>query len=311
VQPKRHIWRIVGGVVLLSIAATLLRSVVENPNFQWHVVAEYLFAGIILHGLVTTLLLTSLTMIIGILGGTMLALMRVAENPLIQICASGYIWLFRGTPLLVQLLFWYNLAALYPVYRLGIPFLAPDLWHGSVNDLITPISAAVLGLGLNEAAYMAEIVRAGIASVDPGQTEAAKAIGMRRAQIMRRIVLPQAWRFILPPTGNQVIGTLKTTSLVSVISLSDLLYSAQTIYSRTFQTVPLLVVACFWYLVATTVLTGLQKLMEHRAGRHGISATWQTPRAMASSASAQARQAGGALWRNLHHVTGLLGQRRH
>ncbi len=267
VQPRRHPARIVGGLGLLLVLLAILRSVVANPNFQWQVVGEYLFAGIILQGLATTLALTGCTMLIGIAGGTVLALMRQADNPITASFASAYIWLFRGTPLLVQLLFWYNLAALYPVYRFGIPWLAPDLWHGSVNDLITPYSAAILGLGLNEAAYMAEIVRAGIGSVDRGQTEAAMAIGMHGTQIMRRIVLPQAMRVILPPTGNQLIGTLKTTSLVSVISLSDLLYSAQTIYSRTFQTVPLLIVACFWYLAATTLLSGGQTLLERAMSR--------------------------------------------
>jgi len=264
VQPRRHPGRIVGGMAILLVVLALLRSVVANPNFQWPVVGQYLFAKIILHGLATTLLLTACTMAIGIAGGTALALMRLADNPIAGAFASAYIWLFRGTPLLVQLLFWYNLAALYPVYRVGIPLLAPNLLHGSVNDLITPYSAAILGLGLNEAAYMAEIVRAGIGAIDHGQTEAAMAIGMHRSQIMRRIILPQALRQIVPPTGNQVIGTLKTTCLVSVISLSDLLYSAQTIYSRTFQTVPLLIVACFWYLLATTILSFGQSILERK-----------------------------------------------
>jgi polar amino acid transport system permease protein len=264
VQPRRHPWRIAGGIVILLAVLDILWSVVANPNFQWAVVGRYLFAGIILRGLATTLSLTFTTMAIGIAGGTILALMRLADNPIAAAFASAYIWLFRGTPLLVQLLFWYNLAALYPAYRIGIPVLAPNLLHGSVNDLITPISAAILGLGLNEAAYMAEIVRAGIGSVDIGQTEAAKAIGMHNAQITRRIILPQALRLIVPPTGNQLIGTLKTTSLVSVISLSDLLYSAQTIYSRTFQTVPLLIVACFWYLLATTLLSWGQAFLERK-----------------------------------------------
>jgi polar amino acid transport system permease protein len=191
-----------------------------------------------------------------------IATLRLSVNPLLSGFSSGYIWFFRGTPVLVQLIFWYNLAALYPEINIGIPHVF-ILYQGSTNDLITPYTAAILGLGLNEAAYMAEIIRAGMASVDHGQQEAARALGMNKGQWLRRIILPQAIPFIIPPTGNQVIGMLKTTSLVSVISLSDLLYSAQSIYSRTFENIPLLIVACIWYLVATTLLSWLQARIEN------------------------------------------------
>jgi polar amino acid transport system permease protein len=171
----------------------------------------------------------------------------------------------------VQLIFWYNLAIVFPEIVVKIPF-GPEFYRASTNDLITPHMAAVLGLSLNEGAYMAEIVRAGILSVDEGQNDAARALGMRRVQVLRRIILPQAMRFIVPPTGNQTIGMLKLTSLVSVISISDLLYSAQTVYGRTFETIPLLMVACFWYLIATTSLTYIQGHIEryYNRGHRGV-----------------------------------------
>ncbi|HLX21431.1 MAG TPA: amino acid ABC transporter permease, partial [Gaiellaceae bacterium] len=176
------------------------------------------------------------------------------------------IWFFRGTPVLVQILFWFNLALLFPKIALGIPF-GPTFYHHSVNSLITPYNAAILALGLNEAAYMAEIVRAGILSVDEGQSEAAAAVGMTRSQTMRRIVLPQAMRVVVPPTGNETISMLKTSSLVSVIALADLLYSAQIIYARTYQTIQLLLVASIWYLICTTVLSIGQYYVERHYAR--------------------------------------------
>ncbi len=251
-----------GLVLLLGTAAA--RSIWNNPNFEWPVVGEYLFSAVILGGLATTCALTVVTMALSVLVGSIVAAMQASRAPVLVGLARLYIFIFRGTPQLVQLLFWYNLAALYPRYTLGIPFFAPHWLHGSVNDLITPASAAILGLGLNEGAYMTEIIRAGLASVDPGQAEAARSIGMRPAQVMRRIIAPQALRLIVPPFGNQVIGMLKTTSLVSVIALTDILYAAQNVYSRTYQTIPLLIVASLWYLVVTSLLSGLQHLIERR-----------------------------------------------
>nr|WP_307437441.1 amino acid ABC transporter permease [Labrys monachus] len=236
-------------------------SAAENPNFEWDVVAAYVFSPTILQGLWLTIWLTVVSMLIGTVIGTVCASMRISTNVFLRIPASAYVWLFRGTPILVQLIFWFNLAIIVPIVYLKLPF-GPVLYQASANDLITPYTAALLGLGLNEGAYMSEIVRAGILSVDPGQREAARALGMTQGRIMRRIVLPQAIRIIIPPTGNQIISMLKTTSLVSVIALSDLLYSVQNISSRTFQTIPLLLVACVWYLAATTVLSFLQGLVE-------------------------------------------------
>jgi polar amino acid transport system permease protein len=192
--------------------------------------------------------------------------MRLSANSMVTGAAWLYIWFFRGTPVLVQLLLWFNFAALYPRIKLGIPF-GPAFISGDVNNLILPFTAAMLGLGLNEAAYMSEIVRAGILSVDHGQTEAAQALGMSQIGTMQRIILPQAMRIIIPPTGNEIIAMLKTTSLASVIALSELLYSAQLIYGRTFQTIPLLIVASVWYLVLTSVLSAGQYYLERYFAR--------------------------------------------
>lgn len=261
VVPQRHPGRWAVAAVLIVLAVLFLRLVVTNENFGWPTVSHYLFDATILGGVWMTVWLTIVTMLLGVVLGVLLAVMRLSRNPLITGASASFIWFFRGTPVLVQLIFWYNLAILFPQISLSIPF-GPTLFQASTNDLITPYVAAILGLGLNEAAYMAEIVRAGIASVDDGQQEAARALGMRERRVTARIVLPQAMPFIIPPTGNETIGMLKMTSLVSVISLSDLLYSAQTIYSRTFETIPLLMVACAWYLLATSVLSLLQRRIE-------------------------------------------------
>jgi polar amino acid transport system permease protein len=195
-----------------------------------------------------------------------LAVCRLSLNPLLRSVSGAYIWFFRGTPTLVQLIFFYNLSALLPAISFGIPF-GPAFVSFDTNAVITPLLAAILGLGLNEGAYMAEIVRGGLLSVDPGQREAGQAIGMTNARIMRRIVLPQAMRFIIPPTGNQVISMVKATALVSVIALSDLLYTVQSIYNRTFETIPMLLVACVWYLIVTSVLYVVQSFIERHYSR--------------------------------------------
>jgi polar amino acid transport system permease protein len=264
--PVRRPGRWVVGAIVLIVAVALIRSVVDNPNFQWGVVGEYIFDGRILHGLRVTIELTVIAMAIGIFLGVLLAVMRLSPNWLVSGASSFYIWFFRGTPVLVQLLFWYNIAALYPKIGLGIPF-GPSFIHADANTLITPFTAAILGLGLNEGAYMAEIVRAGIISVEPGQADAAQSLGMTRLQTMRRIVLPQAMRVIIPPTGNETISMLKTSSLASTIVVTELLYSAQLIYSVNFKTIPLLIAASFWYIVCTSVLYVGQYYLERYYGR--------------------------------------------
>ncbi|MFI6739260.1 amino acid ABC transporter permease [Nonomuraea sp. NPDC050451] len=264
--PLRHPGRWVSAAVLGFLVIFLLQGWLANPRMEWKVVGEYLFSPAVLSGLGTTLLLTLLAMVVGVAGGIVLAVLRMSPNPLLASLSAFYIWIFRGVPLLVQLLFWYFLSAVVPRIGLGVPW-GPTFFEVDTNLIITQLAAAVLGLGLHEAAYMAEIVRAGITSVDHGQTEAAHALGLTRFQTLRKIILPQAMRVIIPPTGNQVVSMLKTTSLVFAIAVPELLTSIQGIYSRNFQQVPLLTVACFWYLVATTVLNAGQHYIERRFSR--------------------------------------------
>jgi polar amino acid transport system permease protein len=237
---------------------------VTNKNMQWSVVAEYMFSPAILSGLGMTLLLTFLAMVLGLAIGVVLAIMRLSASRVFQAVSWGWIWFFRGVPPLVQMIFWYNLALLLPEISIGIPFGGPKLLSWNTNQLITPFSAAIMGLAFTESAYAAEMIRAGIQAVNAGQTEAAATLGMKRGQTLRRIVLPQALRIVIPPIGNDTISMLKFTSLVSVLALPDLLYSAQMVYARTYQTVPLLLVATIWYLVLTTVLTLVEHAVEHR-----------------------------------------------
>ncbi|MGH3886345.1 MAG: amino acid ABC transporter permease [Pseudonocardiaceae bacterium] len=265
-MPVRHPGRWLAALVVLVFAAMLVHSLTTNPNFGWPTVWQYLFDPAVLAGLRNTVILTTLAMVIGIGGGLLLAVMRLSPNPLLAVAASGYIWLFRGTPVIAQLIFWNFLAALYPTLSLGIPF-GPQFVTVGTNTLISVFGASLLGLGLNEAAYMAEIIRGGILSVDEGQSEAAGALGMTRAVTLRRIVLPQALRVIIPPTGNETISMLKTTSVVIVIAYYELMTSVAQIYSRTFETIPLLIVAAIWYLALTSVLTVVQSRIERRVGR--------------------------------------------
>jgi polar amino acid transport system permease protein len=265
--PVRRPGRWIASAIVLLLAASIVRSIATNRRFQWHVVGQYLFDPRILHGVVVTLELTVISMGIGIALGIVVAVMRLSPNPLVSGASWLYIWFFRGTPLLVQLLFWFNIGALFPTIDLGVPF-GPSFIHAHANSLIPPFVAALLGFGLNEGAYMAEIVRAGIISVDEGQTEAAQSLGMTRLPIMRRIVLPQAMRVVLPPTGNETISMLKNTSLVLVLgSVFDLLFETSQIYSATFQTIPLLIVASIWYLVMTSFAYVGQYFVERHYGR--------------------------------------------
>ncbi|MGB3482588.1 MAG: amino acid ABC transporter permease [Mycobacterium sp.] len=275
--------------MLIAIAAIgAINTIVTNPNFQWDIVWQYFTSQNVLIGLVRTLQLTVIAMAIGIVLGVLLAVMNLSQNPLVSGAATSYVWFFRGTPLLVQIVFWYNLAALFPTVSLGIPF-GPTFVSASSNDLITPFLAAILALGLNEAAYLSEIIRGGLLAVDRGQTEAAQALGMSQLKVLRRIVLPQAMRVIVPPVGNETISMLKLTSLVSVISLPELLYSVQVVYQANYQVIPLLLVASIWYLIVTTILSIGQRSLERYYGRGfgGNSSTTprrKSPRKKASTA---------------------------
>jgi polar amino acid transport system permease protein len=250
-----------------------VQLLVTNKNMGWSVVGSYLFDIQIMKGLLTTAELTVLAMVIGLAIGIVLATMRLSDNPLFRAVSWLWLWFFRGVPPLVQMVFWFNLATLIPRLKLGIPH-GPALASWNTNTVITSFWAAILGLSLTESAYAAEMIRAGIQAVPKGQTEAALAIGMSKFQVMRRIVLPQALRIVIPPIGNDLISMLKFTSLVSVLATPDLLYSAQMIYSRNYATIPLLLVATIWYLVLTTGLTVIQQQVERRlrTGRRGAAA---------------------------------------
>lgn len=248
--------------ILLTLAAVqVVYFMFTNPRFEWTVVGKYLFSTNVLQGLGTTLLLTVVAMVMGTVIGTIAALALLSDFKPGRWAAQTYLWAFRGTPLLIQLIFWYNLAYLVPKITLGIPFMEP-LVEWPTNTVVTPFLAALLGLGLAEGAYMTEIVRAGLSSVDTRQHDAARALGMTPGKAFFRIIFPQAMRFIIPPTGNQVIGMAKATALVSVIAMNDLLHSVQIIYNRTYEIVPLLLVAVFWYLVVITLLYAFQSRLE-------------------------------------------------
>ena len=250
----RHYGRWFSALVVLLLLGFFASSVANNPNFEWDVVLQNLTEDSILSGVMMTIKLTCISVLLGFAGGTVLAFMRLSANPVLAWVSWVYIWFFRAVPMLVQLFLWYNIATLYPKLSLTLPFYG-EIWSVKTNQLISPFSAAVIALVMHQSAYAAEIIRAGIQSVSIGQLEAAKALGYRPSQIFRRTVLPQAMRAILPPAGNEVIGQLKTTAVVSVIALQDVLYSAQIIYQRTYEVVPLLLVATAWYLFMTSMLS--------------------------------------------------------
>lgn len=259
--PRRQPWTWVAALAVALVLANALYSILTNRGFGWPVVGEYFFAPQVMAGLFTTLMLTAISMTLALLLGIIVAVAAASRNPVLSSVAKGYIWIFRAIPLLVQIIFWYNLAALYPKLGFGIPFL-PPIVEFDTNSVITAISAAIIAMSLNEGAYMAEIVRSGLNSVDSGQREAARALGMSSWDSFRRIVMPQAMRVIIPPTGNETLSMLKYTSLVSVIALPDLLYSTQLISSRNFEVIPMLLVASLWYLIVSTILMIIQSGIE-------------------------------------------------
>ncbi|MPY56823.1 amino acid ABC transporter permease [Streptomyces spongiae] len=266
IVPRRHIGRWLTAAAALLVFVMVLNSVVRNDAFQWEVVGRYFTTAAVLDGLLLTLWLTGVVMVLGFLLGTPLAVMRLSANPVLRTLSWGYVWIFRSTPLLVQLLFWFNIGALYPTLGLGIPF-GPQFVTVKTVNLLGPTLTAVIGLTLHEAAYAAEVVRGGILSVESGQTEAAQALGLSRRRTLRRIVVPQAMRSIVPTAGNMLIGTLKGTSIVSVLAVHDLLYSVQLVYNQTYQVIPLLMVATLWYIAVTTVLSAGQYYVERYYAR--------------------------------------------
>lgn len=268
--PLRHWGRWTAAGVVVFLAAGFLWSLARNPHLEWGVVGDYLFEDFVIRGVGITLLLTVVAMVIGTVGGVVVAVMRLSGNPVLRGLSWAYTWFFRGTPLLVQIIFWGFLAALYPQLEFGIPFTDVTFASFDTNTVVGPMTAAVLALSLNEVAYAAEIVRGGIASVDDGQDDAASALGMTKAQAMRTITLPQAMRVIVPPMGNETVTMLKSTALVSVIGGKDLLTAVQSVYAQNYQVIPLLVVAVVWYLALTSVLSVAQYFLERRYGKgHG------------------------------------------
>lgn len=265
---RERSWRrpVVGALVVLVLAAAVY-GLATNRNFNWGVFAEYLVSGPILRGLVLTLQISALALMIGLILGTLVALGRMSRNPVVANVCSFYVWLLRGLPGIVQLLFWGNIGLFVPRLVLGVPFTDIVFGEFQVNRLLTPFVASVIALGLAESAYMGEIIRGGIQSVDSGQREAAAALGMKPVRIMGRIVLPQAMRAILPSLGNQFSNIVKASALVSVIAGGDLLTTAQNIAAQNYRVMELLFVASFWYLIVLAVMTPLQGMLERRMRR--------------------------------------------
>ena len=269
--PLRHPWRWVGAGVILVLVGLFLYGAATNQAYGWATYAEYLFNDRILLGVFNTLQLTVYAMVLGVVLGVILSVMRLSPNPVFRTVSWVFLWIFRGTPVYVQLVFWGLIPTIYQNIQLGVPF-GPTFFHLDLQSLSIPFVLAVVGLGLNEGAYMAEIIRAGITSVPEGQSEASTALGMSWGMTMRRTVLPQAMRVIIPPTGNELISMLKTTSLVTAVPYSYDLYSiaSREIAARTFEPVPLLLVAASWYLIVTSILMVGQFYLERYFSR-GIS----------------------------------------
>ncbi|MET7379487.1 amino acid ABC transporter permease [Streptomyces sp. NPDC005526] len=268
--PVRHYGRYVSAAIAIAVFAAIIYAFSQG-KINWGAIPDYFFDDRVLQGVGKTLLLTLLSMAIGIAGGILLAVMRLSKNPVTSSIAWFYIWFFRGTPVLVQLVVWFNLGLVFEYINLGP--LYKDQW----SDFMTPFLTALLGLGLNEAAYMAEICRAGLLAVDEGQTEAAHALGMSHAKTLRRIVIPQAMRVIVPPTGNEVINMLKTTSLVSVVQFSELFRVAQDIGQTSGAPVEMYFLAAAWYLLMTSVLSVGQYYIERYYARGSSRSLPPTP----------------------------------
>jgi polar amino acid transport system permease protein len=266
--PLRHPWRWVTAVLIVIVVGLFLYGAATNPAFGWNTFQEYLFNERILMGVLNTLQLTVYSMVMAIVLGVILAIMRLSPNSVFRVVSWVFLWIFRGTPVYVQLVFWGLIPIIYQNIQLGIPF-GPSFFHLNLQNLSIAFILAIIGLGLNEAAYMAEIIRAGISSVPEGQSEASVALGMSWGMTMRRTVLPQAMRVIIPPTGNEVISMLKTTSLVTAVPYTLDVYSiaAREIAARTFEPVPMLLVAAAWYLMITSVLMVGQYYLERHFAR--------------------------------------------
>lgn len=260
VAREPHWFRWLSAALIVLVLALIGRAF-AGGQIEWSYVGRFLTAKVIIEGIVNTMVMAVLAMALGIFLGVVVAIMRLSPNPVLKTVAAGYTWLFRGTPLILQLLLWFNLALVFPT--IGIP----GLWSARAVYVMTPFLAALLGLGINQGAYTSEVMRAGMLSVDIGQYEAAQAIGMGRLRALRRIVLPQAMRVVIPPLGNEFIGMVKATSLASVIQYPELLHNAENIYYANSRVIELLIVAGLWYLLVVSILTPLQMLLERRFAR--------------------------------------------
>ena len=290
--PLRHPWRLVAAAVITILVGLFLYGMATNPAYRWNIFAKYLFNDRILFGVWNTLQLTIYSMVLAIVLGVVLAVMRLSPNPIFRSVSWVFLWIFRGTPIYVQLAFWGLIPTIYANIQLGVPF-GPSFFHLNLQALSIPFLLAMLGLALNEAAYMAEIIRAGISSVPEGQSEASTALGMSWGMTMRRTVIPQAMRVIIPPTGNEVISMLKTTSLVTAVPYAFDLYSIATreIAARTFEPVPLALVAVAWYLLMTSILMVGQYYLERYYSR-GASRKLTTKQLEALAKAQQIGEAG-------------------
>lgn len=268
--PVRHYGRYVSAVIAIAALVAIIYAFSQG-KINWGAVPDYFFDDRIVKGVGQTLLLTSLSMVIGVVGGILLAVMRLSKNPVTSSIAWSYIWFFRGTPVLVQLFVWFNLGLVFQYINLGPIY--KDYW----SSFMTPLLTALLGLGLNEAAYMAEICRAGLLSVDEGQTEASHALGMSHGKTLRRVVIPQAMRVIVPPTGNEVINMLKTTSLVAAVQFYELFKYAQDIGQASGAPVEMYFLAAAWYLIMTSVLSIGQYYLERYYARGSSRSLPDTP----------------------------------
>lgn len=268
--PVRHYGRYVAALVALAALASIVYAFSQG-KINWGAVPDYFFDDRIIDGVGQTLLLTALSMVIGVVGGVLLAVMRLSKNPVTSSIAWFYIWFFRGTPVLVQLFVWFNLGLVFEYINLGPIY--KDYW----SSFMTPLLTALLGLGLNEAAYMAEICRAGLLSVDEGQTEASHALGMSHSKTLRRVIIPQAMRVIVPPTGNEVINMLKTTSLVAAVQFYELFKNAQDIGQSSGSPVEMYFLAAAWYLIMTSVLSVGQYYLERYYARGSSRSLPPTP----------------------------------
>jgi polar amino acid transport system permease protein len=260
VARRAHVGRWAAAALIVMALLALVRAFARG-QIEWSYVGRFMTVPAIVEGIVNTVVMAAAAMALGIVLGVIVAVMRLSPNPVLRTVASGYAWLFRGTPVILQLLLWFNLALVFPV--IGVP----GLWSGRAVDVMTPFLSALLGLGINQGAYTSEVMRAGMLSVDTGQYEAAQAIGMSRLLALRRIILPQAMRVVIPPLGNEFIGMVKLTSLASVIQYPEVLHSAENIYYANSRVIELLIVAGIWYLAVVSVLTPLQMLLERRFAR--------------------------------------------